>query len=154
MLTRLSSRLTIFHTLVFPPVWIGMFGFGTVMIWMGRLELPESSIFRWFFLAAWVAGSAFFLWFARRLSHVWIDGDELLVIRWRHEERIPLSAVAEVSETRMWNPKQIRVRIRAGAASREQVVFMAPMAIQLPLSDHRVVRELRAAVEAARARAR
>ncbi|HYW09255.1 MAG TPA: hypothetical protein VE913_20010 [Longimicrobium sp.] len=150
MLTRLSSRLTLLYTVVFPPLWTGMFGFGTAMIWMEHLEFPQPALVRWFFLAGWVLGSTLVVWFARRLSNVWIDGDELLVIRWRYEERIPLSAVEDVSETRMWNPKQIRVRIRAGAASRERIVFIAPMAFQLPMTEHRAARELREAARAHR----
>ncbi|HEX8432730.1 MAG TPA: hypothetical protein VF625_15705 [Longimicrobium sp.] len=149
MLTQLSSRLTPVYTTVIPVLSLGMLGIGTALAWIGHVERPWSSD-AWVFPAFLLLGCAFSVWFTWRVSEVWIDGDELLVIRWRYEERIPLSAVEEVSEMRMWNPNLIRARIRAGAASRDQVVFVPPMSFQLPFTEHRVARQLREAAQAHR----
>jgi hypothetical protein len=149
MPTRLSSLWTPFYKLVFPPFWIGGFGLGTILMWTGGMDDPEPPAFvKWQFLLMWIAGTSFILWFTRRLSEVWLDEGELVVKSGRYVERIPLGAVDSVTETRIWNPKQIKLGIRPGAASKEQVIFMAPWSFQLPFSDHRVVRQLRAAARA------
>jgi hypothetical protein len=150
MPTRLSSRLTPLFTRVFPPLWIAGFGAGTAALWLGAMDDPDPPplFFKLYFLVIWLVGAAFLIWFVRRTSDVWIDGHDLIVARGRSEERIPLADVEEVTETRIWNPKQIKLRIR----SRHKVVFIAPWAFQLPFSTHRVVGQLREAIEHAQTR--
>jgi hypothetical protein len=101
----------------------------------------------------WTVGTGIILWFTRRLSDVWLEGPELLVVRGSVQERIRLTDIRDVSESRYWNPKHIRLRLRGGAASQEQVIFLAPVGFQMPFSDHRVVRDLRAEVARARSAA-
>lgn len=142
MRTRLSSSWTTFYRVFSAPLWIAGFGAGTLALAAMSMKLR--------FLVMWLFGSVFIIWFVRRMSEVWIDGDALVVVRGRLEERIPLAAVDGMTETRFWNPKQIKVQIRRGMASQHTVVFIAPWGIQLPSTDHPVVRQLRAAVEHAR----
>ena len=150
MPTRLSSRLTPLFRVVFPPIWIVGFGAGTVALWLGAMDDTEPAplFIKLYFLLIWLLGASFLIWFVRRISDAWIDGQDLIVARGRSEERIPLADVEEVTETRIWNPKQIKLRLR----SQDVVVFIAPWAIQFPFSTHRVVGQLREAIEHARSR--
>ena len=72
-----SSSFTGFYKYLFPPLWIGIFGWGTLQLFTH----PESVTFNglrggapagieWLFLALWLAGSAFILWLAWRLAWV------------------------------------------------------------------------------------
>jgi hypothetical protein len=154
MRIRLSSAWTPFYTKFFAPVWITGFGAGTLALWLGVMDdgREPDLLFKLHFLVMWVLGSTFILWFVRRLSDLWIERDELVIVRGRSEERVPLAAVVKVSETRFWNPKQIKVELQPGAGTRSQVIFVAPQVIQLPFTDHPSVRQLRELAQLARSR--
>ena len=63
------------------------------------------------------------------------------------EMRLPLTLIQEVDETRFWNPKMIKIRLLPRPDLPEQVVFMAPLALQLPFGVHPVVKRLRSLIE-------
>ncbi|HET9982022.1 MAG TPA: hypothetical protein VFQ38_00475 [Longimicrobiales bacterium] len=137
--------MTFVQKRLFPILWISGFGFGTCGLWMGIFTepTPPPPEMKWVFLGAWIAGSGFILWFVRRLKAVWLEDDHLLVSDYTVEELIPLRNIEEVTETRFWNPKMIKLRLRQPCRWGEEIVFMAPASLQLPFSDHRVVKELR-----------
>lgn len=135
------------------PIWLVGFGAANAAIWLGFWGEPEPAPFsiKAQLLVMWLAGSGYFLWLGRRLSDVWIERDELIVVRRGLEERIPLAAVEDVTQSWFHNPKQIKLRIRPGSASRDTVVFLAPMRMfVLPFSDEPVTRMLRRLVDQAR----
>lgn len=148
----LSSRWTFFYKYVFPTVWIAGFGFGTLALWAGLMDDPEAATpeMRWVFLVTWIAGTVFILWFTRRLKRVSVEGPELVVSSDGEEVRIPLTAVAEVRETRFWSPKMIEIRLDRPVAYPDQIVFAAPMAFQWPFTDHPVVKELNLRIQQAK----
>lgn len=149
MRTRLSSHWTLFYRVIFPIAWIGVFGGTTLGMWLGSFEV-ESEAVKYQFLAAWVIGSTFILWFTQRLRVVVLEADTLVVRDLTDEERIPLHRVWSVTESRFTNPKTIHLHLEQGAASTERVVFLAPSGFQLPFTDHRVVKDLRRAVHDSR----
>ena len=149
---RLSSLWTFFYQFVFPSVWITGFGAGTLALWFSddsAMTRPPSDI-KFTFLAAWIVGSGFILWFVMRLRTVWLEDDCLVVIYFRKQERIPLALVQDINETRFWNPKTIKVTFQPRPNLPTCVIFMAPVSFQLPFSVHPVVMRLRLLVEEAR----
>lgn len=148
MRERLSSLWTFFYRVIFPATWIAGFGAGTLALWFSDdAASPETHETKLPFLAMWVIGSFFILWFARRLRTVWVEGDHLVVANFFKEERVPLILVQEVDETRFWNPKMIKVRLLPRPDLPAQVVFMAPLAFQIPFGVHPVVKRLRSLIQ-------
>lgn len=152
MREQLSSRWTFFWRVIFPVTWSG--GSGLIMLtawlgWMDHRERPAPLGFKVAFLAGWVVGSAFLLWFARRLRTVWLEDDHLVVAGFGSEEIIPLHRVENVTETRWWRPKMIKVRLQRLPGLPKQVVFVVPEAFDGLFADHPVVQKLRARMEEA-----
>ena len=144
MRRRISSSWTFFYKQIFPVVWIIGFGIGTLLLWAG--DFRGKSIdpgLKWFALFSLIAGSGFLVWFSRRLKVVWIYGDHFIVSDYRTEERIPLRQVEEVTETRMWNPKLIKLRLLRSGKWGDLIVFIAPIRFQFVFMNHPLVRELR-----------
>lgn len=150
MRERLSSSMTFIYRVAFPAVWIAMFGAGTVMILLGGIDAPV--FVKVGYALAWIGGSAFLLLFTRRFRTVWLEGDRLVVAEPGGSMEIPLADVVEVRETRMTNPKLIRVKLSPHRDWPERVEFMAPVTFQLPFTDHPVVTRLRQRVREARSR--
>ena len=147
MRRRISSVWTFFYKRIFPLFWISLWGLGAAGLWLGWFSepAPPPPEMKWVALLAWISGGSFLIWFSRRLRSVWLAGDHLIVSDYRHEQSVPLSAIEDVTETRFWNPKMIRIHLRHSARHGDEIVFLAPSALfQLPFSDHRVVKELRA----------
>lgn len=150
---RLSSRWTFFYRVILPAIWITGFGAGTLALWFSdNAAAPEAHEMKLPFLAMWMIGSSFILWFARRLRTVWVEGDHLVVVDFFKEERVPLTLIQEVDETRFWNPKMIKVRFLRRPTLPELVIFVAPLRFQRPFSVHPVVKRLRSSAEEARRR--
>jgi len=147
MKKRLSSLWTYFYKKVFPSIWITGFGLGTVALWFGIFKdnkgQPPPPDIKWTFLLAWIVGTVFLLWYSRRLKSVWLEGDRLIVTDYQSEENIPLQQIKEVIETRLWNPKLIKIRFRRPTRWGDQIVFIAPMSLKITLVNHPIVIELR-----------
>ncbi len=90
-----SSSFTGFYKYLFPPLWIGIFGWGTLQLFTH----PESVTFNgvrggapagieWLFLALWLAGSAFILWLAWRLAWVRLAEGRVYIRRFSKETQI------------------------------------------------------------------
>lgn len=142
----ISSQWTGFYRYVFPALWIGGFGAGTIGMWVSG-PAPEMEAMKWQFLLFWIIGSAFIIWFTRRLKVVWLEQDRLVVSGHGGEFTVPFSEIDEVSETRFWNPKMINVHLKRTINDTDKVVFLAPMAFQLPFTDHPRVKELKEMVK-------
>ncbi len=144
----LSSPTTSFWRYVFPALWIGGFGVGTLALWLGafhgRHGEPPPEFMRWLFPGVWLVGSSLLLRFARRLCDVSLHEDATLeVCRPGHQpERVPLSAVARVSQNRS-NPPTITLHLRAADGPERRVVFL-PEGPRRFFSEYPVTAELRA----------
>ncbi len=140
--------MTVFYRWLFPPLWIIVFGAGILDMRLAAAKQAEPVLLtELMYVLPWLLGAAFLFWFLRRLSDVWIEGGALIVVRGRSEERFPLAAIRSVSETRFWNPKQIKIKIRRGSGPEPTVVFIAPWRLlQAPFDTHPVVRVLRSEI--------
>lgn len=148
---RLSSLNTFAYRTILPPLLIGVFGVMMVMVF--RLPAEESALStpgKVLLTLNWVAGSAYLVWFTSRLRTVFLLPDALLVSNLGRERRIPLDRVVGVTETRVMNPKLIKVRVEEVPGRRETIVFIAPFEFQVPFSDHSVVATLKRRVDKAR----
>lgn len=140
MRIQLSSHLTFFYRGVFPVLAIVV---AAVMIPLAHQSSDSSvSVLMAINLAIWIPYAAFVIWFTLRLRTVWIVGSDLVVDGPEGNRCIPLRQVARISESRFWTPKMIQLHIRSPNGVEERIVFLAPWALQLPFSDHPVVRLL------------
>lgn len=137
----LSSMQTFLMKVVFPVIWIGGFGFGTVGMWLGA---GAPAFLKWQFLVTWIAGSAFILWSCGRLKRVRIDREFLYVSNYRREIAVPLSMIEAVTENRWINIHPVTVRFRVPTEFGQTITFM-PTARFFGWSSHPVVQELREA---------
>jgi len=151
MRRRLSSWWTYFYKRIFPIAWITGFGMGTVYLWVGTFKGQSSPELKWIALLSLLAGSAFLLWFSSRLKDVWLYGNDIIVSDYRSEEWIPLWQIEEVTETRLWNPKLIKLRLAHSGKWGDQIVFVAPIRFRFVFLNHPLVEELRGIILQARA---
>ena len=144
----LSSAQTFFMKLVFPILWISMFGAGTLGLWsgvlLGRAGAGAPTWMKWQFLAIWVAGSAFILWSCASLKRVRIDREFLYNANDRREIMVPLRSVEAGTENRWINIHPVTVRFRVPTEFGQQIKFM-PTVRFWGWSTHPVVDELRSA---------
>ena len=101
-------------------------------------------------LFALIFGSWYVIWFSRRLKDVWLEGEYLVVSDYVSEERIPIVHVEEITETRLWNPKLIKLRFSRSSKWGEEIVFIAPLRFQFVFMNHPLVQELRTLVSSAK----
>ena len=101
----LSWEGTFLFSRLFPVVWIGGFGFGTLQL----LINPETTYYNgvrggappglgWLMLAAWIIGSTLALGLAWGLKRVRLVGDTLEVSNYLRTNSIPLDEVVEVRQ--------------------------------------------------------
>jgi hypothetical protein len=145
MRTLSSSARTNWYKYLFPVIWIGGFGAGTLALWLGALrgsndELPPSDM-RWGFLLMWIAGSTFILWFGRRVKYVEADEKNLHISSYSNEVSVPLNDVSDVTENRAFRPPTVTIHFRDSTRAGKNVVFIPPFRIYSP-SPHPVIGEL------------
>lgn len=136
----LSSRMTFFYKRIFPLLWIITFSFITFLVWFSGCQNVSM---KWFTLVCLTGGSLFLFWYSVRLKTVRLQGDNLIVSDYRSEELIPLQQIDEVKETRVWNPKLIKLHLVRSGQWGDEIVFIAPIRLQFVFSNHPLVRELR-----------
>lgn len=141
---RLSTGATTFWKSVFVPTWIGGIGAFNVALWMDLIGSPPAPMaVKVAVLSLWMVFSPFFVWWSRRLSHVWLDGDDLLLRPGGRDYRIPLAQVREIEESRFQRVKLITLHLGRPSPFGDQIVFVAPFAFQKPFGDHPLVAELK-----------
>jgi len=115
----LSSGFTFTLKFIFPVLWIGGFGYGTLQLFTHPGEVTYNGVrggappdAKWLFLLMWVLGAATLGWLTARLKRVRIDNDGLLVSNYREEVRVPFAAVTKVTQNRWVNARPITVEFR------------------------------------------
>jgi hypothetical protein len=148
MRERISSSWTFFYKTLFPLMWIITWVAVALGMWSDRDGSPpvHAAEILLHLLIFGVGGTTFIRWFARRLHTVEIRGSHLYADDGRRSLTIPLYLIDEVGETRFWNPKMIKLRFADAVEEKRTVVFLAPFAVQIPFTDHPVVRRLRARI--------
>ena len=146
----ISSKFTFFYQVIFPLVWISGFGLGTFSLWFSAAANAQSGIdpnMKWIFGIAWVVGSVLILAFARTLRRVWLAPGNLRVKHKSNDWLIPLENITAVTETRLWNPKTIKIEYKNANRPGESLRFLAPFTLQMPFSDHPTVKEIHNAIQ-------
>ena len=140
MKRRLSSLQTVLMKVVFPAIWIPIFGFFVLMTFLGGLKGGPSS--KWELLFVWVAGSAFTYWSCGRLKEVSVDDNFLYVSNYLKEISIPLSEIYEVTENMWINIHPVTIHLKSPSEFGDKIVFM-PTSRFFGFVSHPVVRELK-----------
>lgn len=142
MKRRLSSLQTFFMKIIFPALWIPLFGLGPLMMFLGGFESPEQPP-KWIFLFFWLAGSAFIYWSCIRLKEVSVDDDFLYVSNYLKEIIIPLSEIYDVTENVWINIHPVTIRLKSPSEFGDKIVFMPTVRFFAFFSSHPVVSELK-----------
>jgi hypothetical protein len=129
-----SSSLTFFYKFIFPSVWSGGFGFGTVAMLLNRK--PEAVGFG----AAWVIGTTIFLLMCGRLKRVKLDGASLVISNYRRDIIVPVSEIADVRQNRLINLKPVTITFRKDTSFGNAITFMPPVSFELFSEDELVTR--------------
>ena len=143
-LRRISTGATTFWKSVFVPTWITGVGAFTVALWMDLIGSPPAPMaVKAVVLSLWMAFSPFFVWWSRRMSHVWLDGDVLVLRPGGRDYRVPLSQIRDIEESRFQRVKLITLHLGRPSPMGDKIVLAAPFTFQKPFSDHPLVAELK-----------
>jgi hypothetical protein len=131
---------------LFPAVWIGVFGYGTLTLWMGTGHLRGGGVpppeMKWIFLGAWFLGTGLLLWGCVGLKRVRIDSTNLYVSNYLTEIKVPFSNIANVTENQRVNIHPVTIHFRTPTDFGETIKFMPTTRIFAQSSSHPIVAEL------------
>jgi hypothetical protein len=138
---RISSSSTTFWKWIFTPGIITLFGGFTAAAWFGFLDRPPSAGPLLLLSTICLGMGSFFIWWACKLEHVWLVGDELVVCRSGQERRVSLRDVRVISETHWSRVKTVTIELRPGLSVGEKILFIPPINA-FPFLDHPLVKDL------------
>lgn len=152
----ISSAQTFIMKCVFPTMWIGLFGLGTLTMLLaphhGSRDFDGPG--PWFFLIMLIAGTAFIWWACIRLKRVRMDANALYISNYRTDIVVPLANVSDVTENRWVNIHPVTIHFHSDTEFGSQVVFMPKVRWFGGWRPHPVVAEIRQAVDRATGRNR
>ncbi len=143
---RLSSLLTFFDKFIFPTVWLGGFGLGTVLLLLNPPRDGENPLV---LVAALAFGAVVFYRWGFSLKRVRATENGLLVSNYRREIFVPYEWICGVRENKLINIRPITVQLRSATAFGSSFVFMPYTALVL-FGDHPAATLLRERAAAAR----
>ncbi|HEV8544136.1 MAG TPA: hypothetical protein VGR78_17230, partial [Verrucomicrobiae bacterium] len=108
----------VFLKFLVPPLWTGGFGLGALAAWLTGDPIAKGA-----FPTAWLAGSAFILWFSKRLRKFSIDEQFLYVSDYRFEIRVPLNDILYWRYQMWWRPSLATIYLRTSSRAGPRVVF-------------------------------
>jgi len=142
----LSSRTTFAYKYVFSILWSTGFGFGTLNLWLNGIKKgagPAPEFMRWQFLIGWLMGTAFLMWFSRRIKRVEVDDGFLYISNYFSEVVVPLTEIDRISESYWWmKPKTVTIHFRSETMAGPRAVFLPKYSAYW--GSHPVVAELAA----------
>ncbi len=138
---RISSSSTGFWKWVFAPGWMLFVGGAILAGWMGLLDGLSWDRGLVLLTAIWLGLGSFFLWWAGRLEHIWLEGDLLVVHRGGREIHVPLKSVRAITETRWSRVKAVTVELEPGHVPGDELFFVPPLR-PLPFLSHPLVKDL------------
>ena len=141
MRKRISSLQTLPTKIIFPVLWITLFGFAPLVLFINQPNASGASV-KWIFLLVWVAGTAFIYWSCIRLKAVSIDSNHLYVSNYLREISIPLSEISDVTENLWINSHPVTIHLRAFSEFGDKIVFIPKIRMFAFFSSHPVVSEL------------
>lgn len=128
--------------IVFPAIWIPLWGVGILSMFSGGFEGVDAAT-KWLFLIAWVVGCAFIYWSCIRLKEVSVDDDFLYVSNYLKEISIPLSEIYDVTENMWLNSHPVTIHLQSPSEFGDKITFMPKVRLFSFLSSHPVVEELK-----------
>ena len=138
---QISSASTDFWKWGFGPGWTVLFGGFTAAGWLGLLdEVPSDGVLL-LLTAIWLGLGSIFWWWATRLEHVWLSGDDLVLRRGGREMRVPLTDAIEIFETRWSRVKTVTIKLSPGHPAGDKIYFVPPVTL-LPFLSHPLVKDL------------
>jgi len=148
---RLSSRWTLFHKVIFPVAWIGLFLVGTALLFLAPTDAgSDVRPLRWVFVVITVAGAWLMLSMTLPLKHVDVGSASFFVRDRSREIEIPFTAVARVTGSRFVNPPRITLHLREPSELGDRIVFLPPLRLFPGFKAHPLVKELEQLTGAAR----
>jgi hypothetical protein len=114
----LSSILTIIYKFIFPTVWIGGFGVGTITILFSEPKLAGG------FVLGLLIGCLMLYWFCIPLKSVEIDERYLYVSNFRKTIQIPFSKIEAVTESSFINIHPVWIKFKTPTEFGEKIIFM------------------------------
>ena len=145
----ISRRESFFERVVLPIAMVAaLVALGGILT--QRLAWPSGEGFAALAACLWLLYGILFG--VKKLSRgrraVWLEGSELIVSSPSGEERVPLSLVRSVNESRFGRQKVITVTWLRKPNLPEEFFFEAPWEPrQIPLTDHPIVKRLRLLVD-------
>ena len=146
MARDISSAQTFLMKVIFPAVWIALFGFGTLCLWLNKLQgahgPPPPNDLKWPFLLVWATGTAFIMWLSFRLKRVRVDSDKLYISNYLKEVSTPLKNICGVTENRWINIHPVTRYFPEPTAFGRTITFMPRSRVFGFWTSHPVVEEL------------
>jgi len=143
----LSSAQTFLMKILFPGMWISLFGLGTFGLWSnllhGKNGSPPDSNMKWIFLIIWVLGTLFVLKNFGTLKKVRVDSKFIYISNYFREIAIPLNMIADVTENRWMKTHPVTVHLAEDTLFGDQVTFIPKFRLTGLFSSHPVVAELK-----------
>jgi hypothetical protein len=140
---RISSRWTLFHKVIFPVAWIGMFTVGTTILFLAPAETSnEFRTVRWLLVAITIIGAWLILTLALPLKHVDVGDTSFFVSDRSREIEIPFRDVVRVTGSRFVNPPRVTLHLREPCELGDRVVFLPPLRLVTGWKTHPVIKEL------------
>jgi hypothetical protein len=143
----LSSKLTFLTKFVFPALWIGLFGLGTLELWAGKMTgkdgTPPPVEIKFLFLTMWSVGSVFIWWTCMRLKQVRVGDQSIYISNYLKEISIPIGMITDVRENRWINIHPVTIHFRGDTEFGQKITFMPERRFIAPWKRHPVVDELR-----------
>ncbi|WP_257385613.1 hypothetical protein [Tahibacter caeni] len=143
MQRNLSSAQTFFMKLVFPAVWIVLCG--SIVLAAHFRESQASPGLGAFPFLIWGIGAFAMLWMCMPLKRVSIDDGNLYVSNYFREIKVPLAAIADVTENRWINIHPVTIHLKRDTEFGNRITFMPKSRMFSGFSSHPVVQELRRA---------
>jgi hypothetical protein len=149
---RISSRMTFYYKRVFPFVMLGFVALFIALPFVVDKGPPLPAIL---IPIAFVVIGYFIM---KKLifdlvDEAWDAGDALIIRNKGQEDRIPLSAIMNVSYTSLMNPPRVTLTLRTPSLFGDTVTFAAPIRF-VPFASSPIIDELIRRVDDARRRAR
>lgn len=132
---RLSSHVTWFYKFIFPTVWIGGFGAGTIASFLAPVSANmDKGNPALVFLFLLVLGSLFIYVLLIRLKSVSLDGENLVISNYKRTIRVPLRNIENVTGSLFMSPELVWVNFRMSTDFGRKIQFMAPLRFFMGLS--------------------
>lgn len=139
MRRKLSSYDTFLIKFVLPAFWMLFVSLMPVGMFLRSVDEPNG----WVFLLAWIAGTVFFLWDAKRLKTVSVDDKFLYASNYLKEIAIPLSDIYDVTENFWLNTHPVTIHLKSPSEFGDKIVFLPSRRVFALFSSHPVVFELK-----------